>query len=319
MRIHLLEPLQVPKAKIDALAAPIIEAGHEFTYYDEKTTDPKELIARSKGADIVTIANNPYPAEVIEANPQLQLINVAFTGVDHVASEAVKKQNIQVANASGYANTAVSELALGLTLANYRQIPKSDHDIHQADAFVGPFQGREIKNKTVGIIGTGQIGMATAKLFKAFGAKLIGYSRSENPAALHLDLSYHTLDEVMAQSDIVSIHTPLNEQTRGLISKEKIALMKTEAILINTARGPIVDNEALANALNADKIAGAGIDVFDGEPPLAADYPLLHAKHTILTPHIGFLSDEAMEIRAEIAFANITAFIAGHPQNIIEL
>jgi len=125
------------------------------------------------------------------------------------------------------------------------------------------------------------------------------------------------LDELLAQSDIVSLHIPLLSSTKGLISKEKLELMKESAILINCARGPIVDNDALADALNEGRIAGAGIDVFDMEPPIPGDYKLLQAKNAILTPHVGFLTNEAMELRAKIAFNNTMAFIEGKPQNII--
>lgn len=317
MRIHLLEPLRVPEEKINELAQPLIDAGHTFKYFDQKTTDTDELIARSKDADIITIANNPLPDEVIEANPNMQLINVAFTGVDHVNTKLASEHDIKVANASGYANTAVSELVIGLVLGLYRQIPKSDADVRLAEDFSGPFQGREIKGKTVGIIGTGKIGLETAKLFKAFGAHLVGYNRSEKEAAKDLGLEYLSLEEVLKTSDIVSVHLPLNEETKGFIGKGQLDLMKSDAILINAARGPIIDNQALADKLNADEIAGAGIDVFDGEPPLDSDNPLLHAKNALLTPHIAFLSDESMDIRAQIAFDNIQAFIDGHPQNLM--
>lgn len=317
MKIALLEPLRVPETRINELAKPLIDAGHEFTYYTEKTTDPDELYERSKDADIVMIANNPLPAEVIEKLDQTKFINVAFTGFDHVDSEASKAQGIAIANASGYATTAVAELALGLTLDLYRGITQGHSDIRQTD-FPGPFQGREIKGKTVGIVGTGNIGIETAKLFKAFGADLIGYNRSEKQEAKDLGINLVELDELMATADIISVHLPLNDQTKHLIDGEKIDLMKESAVIINVARGPIIDNAALAEALNDGKIAGAGIDVFDGEPPLAQDYPLLHAKNAILTPHVGFLSDEAMELRAQIAFDNTQAFIDGAPKNIVQ-
>lgn len=121
----------------------------------------------------------------------------------------------------------------------------------------------------------------------------------------------------MAQGDIVSLHVPLIPSTKGMISAERVGLMKKEAILINTARGPVVDNDALADALNKEEIAGAGIDVFDMEPPIPGDYKLLHAKNTVLTPHVAFLSDESMERRAKIAFDNTIAFLNGEPTNII--
>ena len=123
----------------------------------------------------------------------------------------------------------------------------------------------------------------------------------------------------MARSDIVSIHVPNNQETKGLISKERIAAMKPSALLINVARGAIVDNAALAEALNKSKLAGAGIDVFDMEPPIPEDYPLLHAKNTVLTPHVAFATDESMLRRAEIVFQNVEAYLAGNPENVCKL
>ncbi|MGE7094430.1 2-hydroxyacid dehydrogenase [Lysinibacillus sp. NPDC048646] len=318
MLVKLLEPLNVSDSIIEKLAEPIKQAGHEFVYYNEKTTDSAELANRSEGADIIMIANNPYPTDVINQNDNLKLINVAFTGVDHVGSAHAKNQDIMICNAAGYANQAVAELTIGLVLDLYRHITQGDREIRDSN-FPGPFQGSEIKGKTVGLIGTGKIGMMTAHLFKAFGAKLVASDQSRrNPEAEDLGIEYMELDELLAQSDIVSLHIPLLPSTKGLISKEKLDVMKESAILINCARGPIVDNDALADALNEGRIAGAGIDVFDMEPPIPGDYKLLHAKNAILTPHVGFLTDEAMELRARIAFDNTIAFLEDRPQNIIK-
>lgn len=317
MIIKLLEPLRVPETLIEELAAPLKEAGHEFVYYNEKTTDASELAKRSKDADIVIIANNPYPKEAFEAAKNLKLIDVAFTGVDHVDQAAANEKDIKIANAAGYSNTAVAELVIGLTLDVYRRISFGNDSIRQGEDVV-LYQGNEIRGKTVGIIGTGSIGLETARLFKAFGANLIGYNRSEREEAKELGLEYVSLDDLMAQSDIISVHLPLNDATKNTLSREKLALMKESAILINAARGPIIDNEALADLLNDEKIAGAGIDVFDMEPPIPADYPLLDAKNAVLTPHVAYLTDESMVTRAHIAFDNVTKFIEGNPQNIIQ-
>lgn len=317
MKVTLLEPLRVPETLIKTLGQAIQDRGHEFNYYTDKTTDPEELYARSKDAEVVMIANNPLPADVIEKLDKTQLINVAFTGVDHVDAAATKAKQIKIANAAGYSNQAVAELVIGLTLDVYRSITVGDADTRLAEAFPGLIQGREIKGKTVGIVGTGKIGLMTAQLFKAFGAKVIGYNRSQKQEALDLGIEYVSLDDLMKESDIVSIHLPLNDTTRGTISREKLELMKDSAILINCARGPIIDNQALADLLNAGKIAGAGIDVFDMEPPIPADYPLLTAKNTVLTPHVAYLTDEAMVLRAHIAFDNTLAFLDGKPTNIV--
>lgn len=317
MLIKLLEPLRVPEALIDELSKPLKEAGHEFVYYDEKTTDTEELAKRSADADIVMIANNPYPKEAFENAEDLEFINVAFTGVDHVDQEAAQTQGIQIANAAGYSDTAVSELVIGLTIDVLRKISFGNESVREGED-VKLYQGNEIKGKTVGIIGTGNIGLETARLFKAFGANLIGYNRSEKEEAKELGLDYVSLDELLEQSDIVSVHLPMNDETENTLSREKLSLMKDDAVLINAARGPIIDNDALADLLNEGEIGGTGIDVFDMEPPIPADYPLLSAKNAVLTPHVAYLTDESMVDRAHIAFENVEKYIDGNPQNIIE-
>lgn len=318
MNIVFMEPLNIEASLFEELVTPLKEQGHIIISYDSQTTDIDELYERAKDAEIITITNNPLPDEVIEKLDKTKYINVAFTGVDHVDLSAAKKQNITVSNASGYANTAVAELAIGLVQDLYRHITWGDQDVRRANSFSGPFKGRQIEGKTVGIVGTGAIGIETAKLFKAFGANLIGYNRSEKQVAIDLGLTYTDLDTLLKESDIVSVHLPLNDSTRGIIDADALALMKKDAIIINVARGPVIDNQALAEALNNEQIAGAGIDVFDGEPPLEADYPLLHAKNVILTPHVGFLTNEAMVKRAHIAIDNIQAFINQEPQNVVE-
>ena len=318
MKIALLEPLGVKRELIEELSAPVIAAGHTFTYYDAKTTDAEELKRRSEGADVVMIANNPYPADVVRAADSLKLLNVAFTGIDHVGLDACRERGVMVCNAANYSNQTVAELVIGMTIDLLRKVTEADVRVRQGGTSAG-LMGREIAGRTVGIVGTGKIGLMTAKLFLAFGAKVIAYSRTVKPEAEALGIKYVTLDELMAQSDIVSIHTPNNAATRGLIGKDQIALMKPTAIFINCARGPIVDSAALADALNEDRIAGAAVDVFNVEPPIPDGEPLLHAKNTLLTPHVAFLSEEAMVRRAHIVFDNLTAWLAGQPQNVCEL
>lgn len=315
MKISLLEPLGIPESMVEELSAPIKAAGHEFTYYSQKTTDSEELKKRSAGQDIVMIANNPYPAEVVDSADALKMLAVAFTGIDHVAVDTCKEKGIMICNCAGYSNICVSELCIGMAIDVLRFVDRANDAVRNGGTNAG-LCGREISGKKVGIIGCGEIGFMTAKLFKAFGADVYAYARHEREEVKAEGIKYVSLDEIMSECDIISLHTPNNKETKGLISKEKIALMKPTAIFINCARGPIVDNEALAEALNSDKIAGAAIDVFDYEPPLKEDYPLLHAKNTLLTPHIAFLSDEAMVRRAKIEFDNVMAFINGNPQNV---
>ena len=318
MKISLLEPLGISKELVQELAAPIKAAGHEFVYYDQKTTDLDELIERSRGSEVVMIANNPYPAGVVRASDELKLLNVAFTGIDHVGLDACKEKDVIVCNAANYSNQTVAELVIGMTIALMRKMAVGNETVRQGGTSAG-LTGREIGGKTVGIIGTGRIGMIVAKLFLAFGAKVIAYSDVKNPQAEALGIEYVTLPELMAECDIISLHTPNNPSTRGMIGREQIGLMKKTALFINCARGPIVDSQALADALNEDRIAGAGVDVFNAEPPIPQDEPLLHAKNTVLMPHVAFLSEESMIRRAHIAFDNVLAYLNGDPQNVCEL
>ena len=318
MKISLLEPLGVSEDLIRELSTPIIARGHEFIYYPAKTTDPEELKKRSEGCEVVMIANNPYPNEVVEAADKLKMLNVAFTGIDHVGTDACKKKGVIVCNAANYSNETVAELVIGMTINLLRKMDECNDAIRKGGTNAG-MAGREIAGRTVGIIGTGRIGMITAKLFLAFGAKVIAYSTSEKPEAKALGIEYVTLQELMSRSDIISLHTPNNATTRGMISREMIALMKPTGIFINCARGPIVDDKALADALNEGRIAGAGVDVFNIEPPLGEDQPLLHAKNCLLTPHVAFLSEESMIRRAHIAFDNTIAYLDGHPENVCQL
>lgn len=316
MKIKLIEPLNISEELVEELSKPIKEMGHEFIYYDEKTTDVDELSKRSKDADIIMIGNNPYPADAIENAENLKLINVAFTGVDHVAMDKAKEKGVEVCNAAGYSDQAVAELAVGLTLDLFRQVTKGDSDIRKED-FPGATMGREIMDKKVGIIGTGNIGMRTAKLFQAFGADIIAHSRTEREDAKEIGIKYVELDELLSSSDIISVHLPLNDHTRGFLDKEKLEKTNENAVLINCARGPIIDNASLSDLLNQGKILGAAIDVFDMEPPLPMDYPLLNAKNAVLTPHVAYLTEESMVRRAKIAFENTIAYLKGNPKNII--
>lgn len=315
MKISLLEPIGVSKEVLDELSKGLIERGHEFTFYDTKTTDVDELKKRSEGCDIVMIANNPYPTEVVESADALKMISVAFTGIDHIGTKACKDKDIMICNSAGYSNQTVAELVLGMAIAGLRNMAKGNEVVRNGGTSAG-LGGREICGRTVGIIGLGKIGMVAAKLFQAFGAKVIAYNRSEKEEAKAMGIEYKSLEEVLSESDIISLNMPLNDSTRGFISADKIALMKPTAVFINCARGPIVDNAALAKALNEDKLAFACIDVFDMEPPIPEDYPLLSAKNTLLTPHQAFISEESMIRRAHIVFNNVYAYLEGNPENV---
>jgi D-3-phosphoglycerate dehydrogenase len=238
----------------------------------------------------------------------LKFLNVAFTGLDHIDQDYCKENNILIRNASGYATQAVAELAVGLMLDVYRKITEFDFATRKLGTR-NNILGRELRGKTVAIIGTGAIGLATAKILQAFGCKLIAYSRTQRQEAKAMGIEYLSLEEAVKQADIISLHTPLTKDTQNLISKEILSLCKPSAILINTARGAVIDNLALANALNENRISGAGIDVYEKEPPLAENHPLLSAKNAVLLPHVAYATRESFDIRIDIILNNLNEYI----------
>lgn len=314
MKIAIMESLAVSEQKMAELKKPFEEVGHTFVEY-EKSTDIPTLIDEAKDADVMVIANMPMPSEVIRACDNLKFIDVAFTGVDHVGLDAAKEKGVAVSNASGYSNEAVAELVLGMVLSLSRNLTAVEQRCRDGATKEG-LVGWEVKGKTVGVIGLGRIGMRTAELFKAFGCKILAYD--EHPSEQGRKLAeYVDMDTLLAESDIVTLHCPLIDSTRGLINAENLAKMKKSAILINCARGPVVVTKDLADALNQGVIAGAGVDVFDKEPPLDKNEPLLHCKNCLVTPHVAFASKESMVLRAEIVFDNLAAWINGEQKNIV--
>lgn len=307
MKISLIDPLLVDDKIIESHKKKIEKLGHEFQYFKKSASDDEKIIERLKDSDVAIITNNKFSKNVIE-NTNLKLIDVAFTGFNHVDIEACNEKNIIVENASGYSDDSVAELVLGLTISLMRKFNENRKNMYEDESF--KVIGQIIKGKTVGVVGTGKIGRRVIELFKAFGANILAYSRSEKDEVKNLGAKYVSLDELLKNSDIVTIHLPQNKETCGFIGQNELDLMKDKAILINCARGPIVDNDYLAKLLNEDKLR-AGIDVFDMEPPIDKNYPLRNAKNTVLTNHVGFLTQEAMDIRCEIVFDNLYKFLDG--------
>ncbi len=309
MNITCIEPLGISEETFKKLQSEFITSGHKFTYYMDRNENEEELAKRMKDSDIVIISNIRLSANVMRQCERLKMLSVAFTGLDHIDLDYCKSHNIEVRNAAGYSTTGVSELAIGLMIDVMRKITEMDGTIRKGGAR-GTFLGRELKGKTVGVVGTGAIGTATIKLLLAFGCKVIAYSRTKRDNVEALGVEYCALDELMRRSDIVTLHVPMNNETHHLVSAEMIALMKPTAILINTARGNVVDIDALAAALKTGKIAGAGVDVYEKEPPLPSNHPLIDATNCVAVPHIAYATREAFDIRADIVFDNVRDFLA---------
>ena len=314
MKIVLLESLGISGELLREYAQKLEKQGHEFRAY-ERDTDPRVQIDRAKDADVIMLANMPLSGKVIRSCPSLKFIDVAFTGVDHIDLEAAKEKKVAVSNASGYSTESVAELVLCNAITLLRKVRETEKRCREEGTREG-LTGGELKGRTVGIIGYGAIGSRTAELFHAFGCRVTAYSRHEKENVPRY-ITYLPLEELIRQSDLISLHCPLTPQTRGLMNEERISWMKKDAILINMARGPVVDSRALADALNEGRIAGAAVDVFETEPPVSPVHPLLTARNCLVTPHIAFASEESMRLRADIVFDSLQKWLDGRQINTV--
>ncbi len=306
MNIVFLEPLGIPQERLKEKIENKIGTSHNITYCKDRCEDTKTLIDRSKDADIVVLSNIKFGEDVMAHCKNLKKICVAFTGIDHIDTDYCAAHNIEIKNCAGYSTVAVADLVFAMVISLARNVIPCDIRCHNAGTKDG-LVGFELEGKTFGIIGMGAIGTRVAKIANAFGCNVIAYSRTVKDID---NVKFVSLETLLKSSDIISLHVPQTAATINLIDKKELAMMKPTAFLINTARGPIVNTDALANALKDGSIAGAGIDVFDCEPPIATDHPLCNAPNTILTPHIAFASEQAFEKRADIVANNLHEWLS---------
>mgnify|MGYP001053276867 CR=1 FL=1 len=278
--------------------------------------DPRGCPANLGSLQYLVTVDAPVPGKVMRES-NLAMISVSYTGYDHIDLDAARESGIAVANVPGYATSSVAEMALLLTLGLMRRLRQSDYLVREVRWEEAPL-GSELCGKTVGIVGTGRCGIATARLFSAFGCRILGYSRTEREAFTNMGGSYMKLDALLAASDVVSLHLPLNAQTGKFIDYSQLGTMKETSFLINTARGGLVNQTALARALENGVIGGAGLDVFASEPPPIGQR-ILYAPNTIFTPHSGCRTSEALRRKLDTTFENIRAFREGRILNRVDL
>lgn len=303
MKIVFLEPLGLSVERIDEECKSLRLSGHEVIIYPDRC--PEKNIERASDADIVVESNMPLNKEFFDSCPNLKMLSIAFTGLDHIDMKECERRGIVVNNAAGYSTEAVAEEAICMMIGLYRHIMENDKITRQCSGnSIAP--GREIANKTVGIIGLGAIGIRTAKLAQAFGCKVIAWNRTPKEVE---NVTLVDKETLLRESDILTLHIALNDETRDFITKKELEMMKPSAIIVNAARGPIINSRDLADALKNGTISGAALDVYDNEPPLKNDNPLLSAPNTILLPHIGFATKEAFEARLKIVVSNIERFL----------
>lgn len=292
----------------------------ELTVYDR--TDDADVIARIGDAELITTNKTVIDRHTMESCPKLKYIGVLATGYNVVDLDAAKEHGIVVTNVPAYSTDAVAQFtfALLLELANqvgvHNSSVKDGGWVRSKDFSYSVMPTMELYGKTMGIIGYGSIGQRVADIAHAFGMKVLVSSRTEKKLPEGGWIRWVSREELFADADVISIHCPLFPETKGMINREAIGLMKRTALVINTARGGCIVEQDLADALNSGCIAGAAVDVVSQEP-MKEDNPLLTAKNIIITPHIAWAPREVRQRLLQIAGDNMGAFLAGHPINVV--
>lgn len=293
----------------------------ELTVYERTSDDQSEVAERIKGADIVVANKTPIRAEVINSAGALKYITILATGYDIVDVAAARARGIPVSNVPSYGTAAVAQFAIAMLLEICHHVAHHSETVHAgrwescADWCYWDYPLIELDGKTMGIIGFGRIGQQTGRIAKALGMHILATGSRPTDAGREI-ADYVELDELLARSDVISLHCPLFPSTRGIISRENIARMKDGVILLNNSRGALVDEQALADALNSGKVYAAGLDVVSTEP-IRGDNPLLKAKNCFITPHISWAPKEARERIMDCTVKNIEAFLDGKPINVV--
>lgn len=294
----------------------------DLKVYERTAFDSKTIIEAIGDADIVFTNKTPLPAEVLKQVQKVKYIGVLATGYNVVDVVAAKSLGITVTNIPSYGTTAVAQFTMALILelchhvGAHNQAVQSGVWTTSVDFCFWNSPLIELEGKTMGIVGFGRIGQATAKMAQAFGLHILAYSRTPKPELESETCKFVELDMLLAQSDIISLHCPLFEETEGIINKSNIMKMKDGVMLINTSRGGLVVEADLAEALNSGKMAGAAVDVVSKEP-IAADNPLLQAKNCIITPHIAWATQAARARLMTTAIQNLESFLNGNPVNVV--
>ena len=289
----------------------------EIAYHDSLPGSEAELIERIGGFEaVINIRSSvDFTDAVFAACPDLRIVSLWGTGTDHVELEAAVRRGVTVTNTPGVSAVAMAEHALTLMLSAARRIPEVDAET-KAGAWPRAFV-TQLHGKTLGIIGLGAIGRQTARIARGIGMKVVAWTMHPNPdLARELGVELVELDELYRVSDVVSLHLRQSPDTMGFIGSREFASMKPTAIFINTARGPIVDEAALLEALEEKRIAAAGLDVFDAEP-LPPGHPLTKLSNAVLTPHSGGVTREALEAGLKLSIDNVFDFFEGRPANIV--
>jgi glycerate dehydrogenase len=300
-----------------------LDALGELTVFDRTPRD--QVVARAGEAEIVLVNKVHLGRAEIEALPSLRYIGVLATGYNVVDLEAARARDITVTNVPAYSTASVAQMVFALLLELTQQVGRHAHLVREgrwAQSRDFCFWDRplaELEGQTLGIVGFGAIGRRVAAIARAFGMHVAAHTAHPEKYRNHPEaeqVRFLALDDLFRESDVISLHCPLTESTRGLVDGRRLGLMRPSALLINTGRGPLIDEAALAAALEEERIAGAGLDVLSAEPP-PAENPLLQAKNCFITPHIAWATRAARQRLMDTAVANVRAFVEGRPQNVV--
>ncbi len=296
-----------------------LEALGPCEVYDR--TAQADVVARAGQAEIVLTNKTELTAKVIEALTNLKYVGVLATGYNVVDVDAARRREVLVTNVPAYSTRSVAQMAfahllnLTLNVGRHAETVRAGKWSSHPDFCYWETPLIELAGLTMGVVGFGRIGRATARMALAMGMDVIAYD-IDTPADVPAGCRLVELDEVFRLSDVVSLHCPLTAENKGLVNEQRLAMMKKSAFLINTSRGPLIDERALAQALNDERIAGAGLDVLTSEPP-EKDNPLLSARNCFITPHISWATRAARQRLLKVATENVAAFLVGKPQNVV--
>lgn len=311
MKIVVVDHVYLEKEHVEKL-----QSLGDLEIFREPPSTPGELKSRINAADIVIVGWSYLTRDVINSAKKLRMISIWATTCHYADLEAAKERGIVVTHVPGYATEAVAEHVFALLLSAVRKLLPADKYVRKGDFDWRPFAGIELCGKTIGIIGTGSIGLRVAEISKAFRMEVLGYDKYPNPKrAEEIGMEYVNLHTLVEKSDIVTLHVTLTSETEKLLGRKEIESMRKGAIIINTSQGKVIDETAMINALKSGKISYAGLDVFEKEPP-ARDDPLFRLDNTVLSPHIGFHTLEAKRRCSDICVDNVVRFIEGQTQNL---
>lgn len=297
-----------------------LEQFGELAVYDRTAED--QIVERSRDAEILFTNKTPLRKHVLQELPSLKYIGVLATGYNVIDTEYAASRGIPVANVPGYGTASVVQMTIALLLELCQNVSRHSDSVHAGEWASCPdfcywkYPLTELAGKTIGIIGYGSIGRQVGNVAAAFGMKVLGYSRTQTDQSRHSYFRWASIENLLKESDVVSLHCPLFPETKNIINRESLALMKSSAFLINTSRGPLIQEEDLAHALNAGAIAGAALDVLSTEPPLNGNV-LINAKNCIITPHIAWATREARLRLMKATEQNLRAFLEGNPVNVV--